>query len=306
VLAGSLARHHPELRLQALLTDEIEGRFDPATEPFSIIALEQLAIPDLAAFRRRYSRKQIAAAAKPFLLEHALDLAGSRGAPAAIFLDPDVLVLSSLARLFDHVARHAVTLTPHLLEPLAGADRFARELVILQAGTLNAGFVGVTETPSARAFLHWWQRRVERHCRHDVAEGIYYDQRWLDLAPVFFNGVSILRDPACNVAHWNLPERSLRVEGGEVLVDGRPCLFFHFSGFEPGRSGRVTRYSPRLDMSQLGPAAELFRRYGQMLVAAGYDEAMSWPYAYDSRPRRIVEAGVRAAASLMRRRGGRP
>ena len=42
----------------------------------------------------------------------------------------------------------------------------------------------------------------------------------------------------------------------------------------------VTRYSPRLDMSNVGPAAEVFRRYLGLLAKAGYQETKGWPYAY--------------------------
>jgi hypothetical protein len=99
---------------------------------------------------------------------------------------------------------------------------------------------------------------------------------------VFFEDVSIFRDPSYNVAHWNLPERAVRVGDDAVTVDGRPCRFFHFSGFDPDEPHAVTRYSPRLDMSNVGPAAEVFRRYRTLLERAGYQETKGWPYAYGS------------------------
>ena len=169
---------------------------------------------------------------------------------------------------------------PHLLAPLSGEDGVERELNILRSGVYNGGFVGVSARPSARAFLRWWQERVHEHCRHDVAHGVYFDQRWLDLAVVFFKDVSIFRDASYNVAHWNLPERAVRVVDDAITVDGRPCRFFHFSGFDPDRPHAVTRYSPRLDMSNVGPAAEVCRRYLALLAKAGYQETKGWSYAY--------------------------
>ena len=63
-------------------------------------------------------------------------------------------------------------------------------------------------------------------------------------------------------------------------VDGSPCRFFRFSRFDPGRPHSVTRYFPRLNMSNVGAAAETFGRYVTLLEAAGYNETRTWPYAY--------------------------
>jgi hypothetical protein len=79
----------------------------------------------------------------------------------------------------------------------------------------------VSARPAARAFLSWWQNRVYEHCRHDVAHGVYYDQRWLDLAVVFFEDVYVFRDPSFNVAHWNLPERAIRIGDDTITVERR-------------------------------------------------------------------------------------
>ena len=83
---------------------------------------------------------------KPYLLRHLLNL----GFTTAIFLDADILVLDSLQPLFDDTCAHAIALTPHLLTPLSGVDRWARDLNILQSGVYNGGFIGISEHESAR------------------------------------------------------------------------------------------------------------------------------------------------------------
>ena len=117
----------------------------------------------------------------------------SRGYDVAVFLDPDILVLGDLSSVVSKAADHAITLTPHLLSPLAGRDRAARELNILQSGTFNAGFVGVSRGDIACRFLRWWQERTAEDCSHRVMDGVYFDQRWLDLAPALFEDVSVRR-----------------------------------------------------------------------------------------------------------------
>jgi hypothetical protein len=136
------------------------------------------------------------------------------------------------------------------------------------SGTFNAGFVGVSSRPEASAILQWWQDRLLGACSYAVADGVYYDQRWLDLAPVLFEGVGILRDAGCNVAYWNLQERQVAVGAAGITVGGGPARFFHFSGFDP-HDGRLSKFD-EARIEEAGAAAEVYRRYAALLIRAGY------------------------------------
>lgn len=277
VLADSLRQRHPDIPFFVVLADEVDGYFDPAREAFFMLSLRDLNIPQLDRFCFHYSRQPLVVATKSFLLDHLLN----QGFSSAIFLDADILILGNLDRLFAVVQKHNIVLTPHLLAPLAAAGREARELNILLSGTYNGGFIGLSESASARAFLTWWQDRLYEHCLHAVASGMHYDQRWLDLVPVYFEDVHILRDPTYNVAYWGLPERNAHLPEDLSSVDIEPCRFFHFSGFDPEQRPAVTRYSARLTMANVGPAVSLFDHYAKLLDTAGYLEAKTWPYAYN-------------------------
>lgn len=283
VLAASLAEHHPGLPLFVALVDELEGEGGAGAPPspsaggWSWLPLADLPLPDRSRFFFQHPRTGLLTALKPFLLRYLLD----RGFASALYLDADLWVLDDLSALFEAVGRHPIVLTPHLLAPLPGPDRAARELNLLQAGVFNGGVVGVSAAPQGRAFLGWWAARLESHCRFALAEGMHYDQLWLDLVPAFFPEVAILRDPAVNVAYWNLAERGLRQEGGRLLAGGRPCALFHFSGFDPAEPEVIGRYLQR-PVEEAGPAAGLFRRYRERLEEEGYAAARDLPCAYDA------------------------
>ena len=98
--------------------------------------------------------------------------------------------------------------------------------------------------------------------------------------PACFGDVHILRDPAYNVGHWNLPERRITQRGEIVLVDGEPCRVFRFSGYSPDDPLAVSRYSSRLTLDNVGPARIVVDRFRLALEAAGYHETKGWPYAY--------------------------
>lgn len=277
VLADSLRHYHPDLPVWVLLADELDGYFEPQHEPFHVVQLLNLPIPELHRFRFQYERKELAVAAKPFLLRYLLD----QGYEGVVYFDPDVLVLSTLDALFEQVLQASIVLTPHLLGPLAAADGATRELSVLQSGVYNGGFLGISATPTTRAFLDWLQGRVFDYCRNDQAQGIYYDQRWLDLVPALFPDVRIVRELGYNIGYWNLSERDISVCQEGVLVDSAPCHFFHFSGYDPDHPQAITRHSLGQRLDDVGPAAGLFRRYGALLAAADYAQCKQWPYAYD-------------------------
>jgi len=65
-------------------------------------------------------------------------------------------------------------------------------------------------------------------------------------------------------------------------VDGRPCRLFRFSGYDPDVPHAPTRYSTRLTWENLGPARDLFERYGRALEEDGYQQTKQWPYAYST------------------------
>lgn len=276
VVARSFAATHPGAPFFVLLADEVDGYLDPDEEPFELLTLQELELSHPERFRFALPQQPLSYALTPYLIAKLLDL----GFEGVVFVKQESLVLGDLSSIVSSLPEGGVALTPHLLSPLQSDDAEERELNILLSGVFNAGFVGAAAGEPSRQFLSWWQDRVYRHCRLAVADGIHYEQRWLDLAPAYFENVRVVRDPGVNVAHWNLPERRVAVNADGVTVDGRPCRLFRFSGYDPNRPDAATRYSSRLRTSALGDAGTVFERYRTTLLEAGWVETSSWPYAY--------------------------
>ncbi|MCA1829848.1 MAG: hypothetical protein LC689_23265 [Myxococcales bacterium] len=277
VVASSFTEHHPGVPFFVLLADEVEGYFDPADEPYDVLFLRDLDIPDEPRFRFRLPQQPLSYAATPFLIAALLRLGYER----VVFIKQESLVLGELASVAEALPSGAVGLTPHLLEPVVAADAEERELTILLAGVFNAGLVVVAAGEPSDRLLAWWQDRVYRDCRYAVVDGIHYEQRWLDLAPAYFENVHVLHDAGLNSGHWSLPDRDVAVVERAVWVDGRPCRLFRFSGYDAGHPEAATRYSSRLRTAELGDAGVVFERYREALLEAAWGETRAWPYAYE-------------------------
>jgi hypothetical protein len=277
-LAASLRAADPRVRLIVVLADETGEGCDPRAEPFEVVPVAELGIAGWRALAFRYEREPFSYVLTPFVLEALLERGGL---DAALFLKQETLVTGRLDAVLAALREAAVVLTPHLLAPCTGPGAGDREALILRAGVFNGGVLGVSAGRRARAFLRWWGAQVRDRCVLDLAAGLHYEQRWLDHVPSRFPGVHVLRDPAVNVGHWNLREREPRVDGDAVVLgDGRPVAIARFSGYEPERPDRATRYLDE-PLGEHGPAAALFARWHAALLAERWETTHRLPYAFD-------------------------
>ena len=276
VLARSFADLHPGARFFVLLVDRIDGRFDKSQEDFELIEVEELEnIPSPRSFLFKYNQLECNTAVKPYFLEHLFERFALDN---LVYFDPDILVLTELEPLARHLERVSIVLTPHLTEPIDDG-MFPDELAILRAGTYNLGFLGLRPTETTRRFLGWWQDRVYEQCVERPEQGLFVDQKWIDLVPGMFPDVHILTEPGYNVAYWNLAGRKISLDG-RPTAGGEPLYFFHFSGIQPEAMDLVSKHQDRLVLSKLGAGEDLYRKYRHLLLEAGYADLIGWPYAF--------------------------
>jgi hypothetical protein len=114
------------------------------------------------------------------------------------------------------------------------------EAVIRPYGIWNAGIIGARGDAAGRVFLRWWAETMSDPRRLRAETG--WDQSWLDFAPVFAASLGVIRDPACNVALWNLAERPLSQTGeASWEIATAPLVSFHFSCFDEFEPERFKR-----------------------------------------------------------------
>jgi hypothetical protein len=265
-MAASLRRYHPAAPLYVVLAGA--RRSAPQLERLGarMLPAEELRVEGLCGMMLRYRVKELCAALKPAAIEAVLDA----GHCTAVFLDPDMFVLASLAPCFREASDHALVLTPHIGPEAATAPDERLERALLMAGMFNGGFIGASDCAETRRFLGWWAGRLRTHCYEDVRAGIHYDQRWLDLAPGLVADLHICRSPGCNTAYWRLEWLEVEQRGEEFFVQGQPLRLFHFSGYDPAAPGYVTRFRPGWRVEETGGAAALFRLYQERLLEAGW------------------------------------
>jgi hypothetical protein len=275
LLMDSVRRRHPHLH-RFIAAAERPG-FAPEACHADVLSVDELGVP-AAVWRSvgwSHSALGVASTMKAWALAHLL----ARGYQRVIYLDADTLVIGGIDPLLD-APPAAVHLTPHLLRPSFTAEAAERELHILGSGTFNAGVIVVDAGPVAREFLRWWAERMEERCESAVGEGMFHDQRWLDLVGSLFGELHVVRDEGVNVGHWNLAERPVWRDGTRWMAAGGPLRLFHFSGFDPAQPGRLSRFSPSLRLGDTA-LAQLLGEYADALIVSGWQQVRSSPWSFD-------------------------
>jgi glycosyltransferase involved in cell wall biosynthesis/lipopolysaccharide biosynthesis glycosyltransferase len=298
VLAESFHAVHPDVPFFVLLVDRNDGSISPTREVFEVIELEELDVPDLLRLCFQYSVIELNTAVKPYLLAHLME---HREIDRLIYFDPDILVVDRLSEAWDLLDKHSIVLTPHLTEPVEDDGKKPSEIDILLSGTYNLGFLGLARSEATRRLLTWWQERLYDRCVVAHDEGLFTDQRWMDLVPGFFDDAYVLREPGYNVAYWNLHSRRVSAERDRVRVNGKPAVFFHFSGLDPHAPLGISRHQNRFRLDELGDLAQIFDRYRKLLFAAGYEALKGQSYAFATFDNGVAIPDI--ARSLYRRLG---
>jgi len=275
VLADSLRRFHEE-PIYALCVDDLPAHVDVASLPFRVVKLDDVLPAERRAMTFFYTAFELCSAVRPLLHRWLLDHTSH---DRWLYLDADILPLAPCTEAFAELEFASLLLTPHVLSPPPVASARTLETLNLKYGVYNTGFLGVRRCTDAARCIDWLDSRLATLCFRGWQD-VYVDQLWMNLAPVYFEGVRDWRHPGANVASWNLYERRLARTGAGLTANDRPLLFTHMSGwrFDAPEDWTLGRpLAPGTDPSIL---AEIGRDYRDALAAAGHEECRRRPYGH--------------------------
>jgi hypothetical protein len=159
---------------------------------------------------------------KPVFISYLLD----HGYEKVLYTDADMFFVNDYHFLFDELDNAAVLLTPHWKpdDPLVDKESF---LTLFTSGIFTAGFIGANR--EGLPAMMWWAEACHFMMGPLIELGIHDDQKYLDLLPVKFESVKIIRHRGCTVGSWNFLECKRQLVNGEVRINGQyPVIFIHF------------------------------------------------------------------------------
>ena len=300
-LADSVRKHNPDYHFVIGLVDGFsdEVNYDDLA-PAEVLDVSAIDIPKFEDMQERYNIVEFSTSVKPFYFLHFLRAPIS--AELVIYLDPDTMIFDSFEKIESEIKNNSILLTPHSLSPVPRDGKWPQDNLFLNAGVYNLGFLAVRNVPSTLEFVEWWASCLESMGYLNYAQGLFVDQLWVNLAPLYFTGVKISSDPGLNMAYWNFHERQLsQVEGSYVVNGSSPLTFFHFSSYNPFEPSLISRQQVtfpdyRSSFEERHDLRAIYDLYRNEMLKNGYESysQLPWGIVNSTNP---SELGVSAPVS---------
>ena len=257
-LGDSILLHNPAYKFIIVLVDKVEG-LDKSKIRYPLIPVEEMGIESFGFMNERYNIFELSCALKPFAASYFFERENTCN--KIFYFDCDMLLFNSLDLAADKLNDYSILLTPHLISTKKFEYREKIEINILKTGVYNAGFWGVSRNTEGINFLDWWKNRTMLYCIDDLKQGLFVDQLWLNMMPVFFEKTHVLNDEGYNVAYWNLGERKISVSDNSFFAEDKKLVLFHFSGHDILNPIYLSKHFPYLNFETNPEVISLFESY---------------------------------------------
>lgn len=223
VLYRSLQRTGADFHLRVFCMDDKSKRLldRMALPQLTTIALGELEQHDAELLSVKPTRTQLEYywTATPCVCRYALQQEPELG--SITYLDADLMFFADPAPVFEELGSDSVLIVPHRYSP---ANEIWRE----RSGIYNVQFMTFRRDERGLSALEWWRERCIEWCYDRYEDGRFGDQKYLDDWPTRWEGVHVLQHPGAGLAPWNVEQYALERRDGNVLVDGRPLVFYHY------------------------------------------------------------------------------
>lgn len=283
-LGDSLLANNPGYEFFICLVDRLaeSGVPQELLPSYNIIEAEKINIKDWSTLTNKYNIVELNTAVKASFFKY---LFKTYSPESIIYLDPDILVLSSLQRIENGLNNHSIILTPHSTTPVTYTGGLP-ERSFLNYGIFNLGFIALKNTTITAKFLDWWEEKLMKECYSDTYNGLYVDQLWINLVPSYFEEVYIDKYPGNNVAYWNLHERKIIYENNTYYANqhNTPLVFFHFSKVNI-ETGELVGGMATTDMNagtyDSAGLTTLLKKYSALVLDNHYHELRKYKCFYE-------------------------
>lgn len=273
-LGDSLFYRNPDYKFIIGLCDELSDEIDYSFfENIEIIPVSQINIYCFDEIIEKYDIIELNTSIKPSFFKYFISI--YKDLQTIIYLDPDIQIFNKFDLIEKYLEEDSILLTPHILNPIDVDDFAPSENLFLNYGIYNLGFLALnSKCQNTLNLLDWWENKTLKIGFNRVSQGLFVDQLWINLAPIFFKKVKVLEEYGFNVAPWNLHERNSiqLIDDKYVMEDGSKLVFYHFSSYNFKKPELFSKQYNRYNLVVLShDVYDLYSQYHNKLVANKID-----------------------------------
>jgi hypothetical protein len=201
------------------------------------------------------------------------------------YVDSDLLFYSPVQPLFDEIGTASIAIIEH---------RFTPRLQHLEVnGRFCVEWVSFRRDEEGMACLARWRQQCIEWCYYRLEDNRMGDQKYLDEWPQRYASLHILQHVGAGVAPWNYAQyRFGQSPLGQIMVNDKPLIFYHFHQFQLLDNGKFDRLSTFYTSECQEPLA-IYEAYEAMLRSTLQDVRAVSPG---------FSAGLKPAAQIAGRR----
>ncbi len=290
-LGDSIIAYNPGYKFVIGLVDEYNQQVDYSFyAPFTIIPVAEIGIPDFDELWKKYSIVEFNTSVKASFFKYLFKANTEVG--KVCYFDPDIVIYHSLKIIEESLTGDDIILTPHIVSPIQADGKQPGENIFLKYGLYNLGFLGLNRNCLKNGFLDWWEERILSTGFHNTLNGFFVDQLWINLVPLFFDRVKIMKDLGLNVAPWNLHERIIDNDNVFGINSNERSLFYfyHFSSFLYNEPEKMSKYYDRFTFETNPELVPLYMDYRQRLIKNKIESLSAIPCSYIEKQQEYLNA----------------
>jgi hypothetical protein len=197
-----------------------------------IVSHDDFATPELIEVRAIRSRGEYCWTCKPVAMLYLM-----KSLPRAtwvVYVDSDMMFFGDPDEVLLESKFHYL-LTPH---------RFHVNFLKCSntVGQYNAGYVAARCSDNGKRAITWWKDRCIESCSFIPTPNTFADQRYLNQMTDLFEFGTSLDHIGMNAAPWNMAKFNFSHNAGQVFIDNKPLLLFHFQGLHLFDNGKASLY----------------------------------------------------------------
>jgi hypothetical protein len=103
-------------------------------------------------------------------------------------------------------------------------------------GIFNAGYLYFKNSPNTKKILKRYislcKKKVDYSVTENNVKNIFADQTYLEFLTEEFKNILKVKDKSINRGPWNIERYKIKVTNGELFLDNKKLIFYHFSGLK--------------------------------------------------------------------------